>query len=62
MQRSASSLLLPRSDLWWRAGPRLENEVTREKMCVKVGEKGALGLQRQLLAEVVVERTGEWEM
>jgi len=31
-------------------------------MCVKVGEKGALGLQRQLLAEVVVERTGEWEM
>jgi len=31
-------------------------------MCVKVGEKGALGLQRQLLAEVVAERTSEWEM
>lgn len=59
VQHSASSLLLPRSDLWRRVGPRVPNEVRGQKKCVKAGEKGAPGLQQQL---VVVERMSEWEM
>ena len=38
----------------------MQNEVTRQRMCVRGGEKGELDLV--LLAEVAAEGMGEWEM